>query len=86
MGTYGLEGVMRAWELEKLTTEQAIGQILQLITEIEARLCDLERKYSRMNRLTSPSVPGPKAQDRDVEERVAEEGNETEEIVEEKKD
>ena len=50
MGTYGLEGVTRAWELENLTTEQAIGQILQLIAEIEGRLREVERKYSRINR------------------------------------
>ena len=50
MGTYGLKGVTRAWELEKLTTEQAIGQILQLIAEIEGRLREVERKYSRINR------------------------------------
>lgn len=54
MGTYGLEGVIRAWELEKLTTEQAIGQILQLIAGIEERLSDLERKYSRLNRTKRP--------------------------------
>jgi hypothetical protein len=53
MGTYGLEGVIRAWELEKMTTEQAIGQILQLVVEIEGRLRDLERKYNRMNRLSA---------------------------------
>ena len=51
MGNYGLEGVIKAWELEKLTTEQAIGQILQLIGEIEDRLRDLEHKYGRMNRI-----------------------------------
>ena len=57
MGTYGLQGVMRAWELEKLTTEQAIGQILQLIAGIEERLSDLERKYSRLSRRASPGTP-----------------------------
>lgn len=58
MGTYGLEGVIRAWELEQLTTEQAIGQILQLIAEIEERLRDLEHKYGRMRRMR-PSSPLP---------------------------
>jgi hypothetical protein len=57
MGTYGLEGVIRAWELEKLTSEQAIGQILQIIVEIEGRLRDLERKYNRMNRISSSHAP-----------------------------
>jgi hypothetical protein len=58
MGTYGLRSVIQMWELEQLTTEQAVGQILQLITEIEGRLGDLERRYSRLSRLrpSSPSV------------------------------
>lgn len=50
MGTYGLRGVIHAWEVEKLTTEQAIGQILQLIGEFEERLSELERRYRQMNR------------------------------------
>lgn len=61
MGTYGLEGVMRAWEQEKLTTEQAVGQILQLIAAIEKRLRDLERKYSQVDRATPPPPPPPPA-------------------------
>lgn len=59
MGTYGLEGVMRAWEQEKLTTEQAVGQILQLIAAIEKRLRDLERKYSQADRPAPPPSPAP---------------------------
>lgn len=78
MGTYGLEGVMRAWEMEKLTTEQAVGQILQLIAEIEERLRDLERKYNKMNRLTPPSTPIPQAQDSDVEQKDEEKVEEEE--------
>lgn len=66
MGTYGLEGVIRAWELEKLTTEQAIGQILQLIAEIEERLRDLERKYARINRMSS-RIPASQPQDSEAE-------------------
>ena len=53
MGTLGLDGVKRAWELEKLTTEQAIGQILQIIVGIEDRLQDLEHRYNRINRAMS---------------------------------
>ena len=51
MGTCGLEGVKRAWELEKLTVEQAIGQILLLIDALEERQRDLERKYNKMSRV-----------------------------------
>ncbi len=31
MGTYGLEGVLMMWKAGKLTSEQAIGQMLQLL-------------------------------------------------------
>ena len=43
MGTYGLEGVVQAWKQEQLTTEQAIGQILLLLQELEERLRSAER-------------------------------------------
>jgi hypothetical protein len=71
MGTYGLKGVMRAWELEKLTTEQAIGQILQLIAEIEQRLRDLEHKYNRIDRMSarSPNAVRPQAGEDEEQER-----------------
>ena len=56
MGTYGLEGVIRAWELGQLTTEQAVGQILLLLQELEERLRSvehrLERYRERMRRLS----------------------------------
>ncbi len=47
MGTYGLEGVLRAWERGQLTTEQAIGQILLLLQELEERLHSLDRRLER---------------------------------------
>lgn len=46
MSTYGLEEVIRRWERDGLTVEQAIGQILLLLQVIEERLRDLERKLS----------------------------------------
>ncbi len=67
MGTYGLEGVMRAWELEKLTPEQTIGQILQLMGEFEERLRDIERKYRRLNKALSAAPPVSKSLDGEVE-------------------
>jgi hypothetical protein len=42
MGTYGLDGVLTAWKAGKLTTEQAVGQILQLLQELEERLGKME--------------------------------------------
>ena len=67
MGTYGLEGVMRAWELEKLTTEQTIGQILQLMGEFEERLRDIERKYRQLNKALSAAPPVSKSSESEVE-------------------
>ena len=42
MGTYGLDAVLTAWKTGKLTTEQAVGQILQLLQELEERLVKVE--------------------------------------------
>jgi hypothetical protein len=47
MGTYGLEGVIRAWEQEKMTTEQAVGQVLLLLRELEERLLRMEQSLER---------------------------------------
>jgi hypothetical protein len=38
MSAYELDEVIRRWDVGKLTTEQAIGQILQLIRERDERL------------------------------------------------
>ena len=52
MGTYGLEGVIKAWGRGDLTIEQAIGQILLLLQELEERLrsaeCRLEQHRKRV--------------------------------------
>jgi hypothetical protein len=55
------------WELEKLTTEQAVGQILQLIAEIEGRVGDLERRYSRLNRLRPASPQAAESRQNGIE-------------------
>ena len=47
MGTYGLDGVITAWEQGKLTTEQAVGQILLLLQELEQRVKSAERRLER---------------------------------------
>lgn len=44
MGTYGLQTIVEFWELEKLTPEQAIGQLLQLMIELDERLSELEKR------------------------------------------
>jgi len=58
MGTYGLKGIIRAWDLEELTTEQAIGQILLLLVEFDDRLTYLERKVEKSHRKANSRPSG----------------------------
>ena len=46
-GHLRLEGVIQTWGQGRLTTEQAIGQILLLLQELEERLRILERRLER---------------------------------------
>ncbi len=47
MGTCGLESVIQAWAREDLTIEQAIGQILLLLQELEERLGRVEQRLEQ---------------------------------------
>ena len=47
MGTYGLEDVILAWGREDLKIEQAIGQILLLLQELEERIRGAERRLEQ---------------------------------------
>lgn len=42
MGTYGLDGVLTEWKQGTLTTEQAVGQMLLLLKQLEERVRELE--------------------------------------------
>ena len=42
MGTYSLDEIIQRWFAEDLTTEQVIGQILQVLQELSRRGNDLE--------------------------------------------
>jgi hypothetical protein len=65
MGTYGLHEVIRRWGREQLTPEQAIGQILLLLVELDKRLQKLEgraihdRSDHRERQTHSESLPLP---------------------------
>ncbi len=48
MSTYGLEKVIHLWDVGKLTTEQAIGQILQLICEDRERMNEIEKRLKKV--------------------------------------
>ena len=50
MNTYGLEQVIKMWEVEQLTTEQTIGQILLLIREDRERMNEIERRLREIER------------------------------------
>lgn len=62
MGTYGLEGVIRAWGRGDLTAEQTIGQILLLLQELEERMrsieCRLEQHRERVRHQEQQKSPG----------------------------
>ena len=42
MSTYGLKRVIQMWSVDKLTAEQAIGQMLLLLQEMDERIKELE--------------------------------------------
>ena len=44
MGAYSIEELARKWFTHDITPEQAIGQILQIVQEIDRRLKELEDK------------------------------------------
>jgi hypothetical protein len=47
VGTYGLENVILAWGRGDLTVEQAVGQILLLLQELEERLRIMEHRLEQ---------------------------------------
>ena len=44
MSTYGLKLVIQMWSVDKLTAEQAIGQMLLLLQEMDERIKELENR------------------------------------------
>jgi len=44
MAAYSSEKLLQLWKQEMLTTEQAIGQLLQLVAALEARLQQIEHR------------------------------------------
>jgi hypothetical protein len=68
MGTYGLEGVMVRWKAGKLTDEQAIGQMLQLLEIMEQRLNELERRQRTLWQATGQVNEIPPRQELGEEE------------------
>lgn len=44
MAAYELDELIKRWAADKLTTEQAIGQILQQLQALSIRVGELERR------------------------------------------
>lgn len=57
MSAYELDTILKKWERGDLSSEQAIGQVLQLLQELSARVGQLERKVVGDGRTsTKPSA------------------------------
>ncbi len=69
MGTYGLEGVLRLWAAGKLSNEQAIGQMLQLLEIMEQRLNELERRQRALRAHQAPGEVGESPSRQELHER-----------------
>ena len=57
MGTYSLEELARRWFTHDITPEQAIGQLVQIIQELEQRLKALENRGKAGGAPVSASRP-----------------------------
>ena len=59
MGVYDLDTMLKKWEREELTTEQAVGQILLLLQSISQRVGRVEvtqENIRRQDRLLDRNV------------------------------
>ena len=54
MSTYTLDELIARWKHEDLTPEQMIGQLLQLLRRIDARLHELEQARTPEPARTTP--------------------------------
>ena len=50
MAAYELEKIIELWKAERLTPEQAIGQMLQVIRELQAQLREVQRRLRELER------------------------------------
>jgi len=47
MSNYNLDELINLWEREKLTTEQAVGQMLLMLRSLSEQIRELERRWWR---------------------------------------
>jgi hypothetical protein len=57
MAAYSLDTLLNRWALHQLTTEQAVGQILQILHELEPRLIRLEQTMATPRVAPMPATP-----------------------------
>ena len=62
MSAYPLETLLRQWARGDLSTEQAIGQILQIISKLQDRVQEVENKLFKRER-TERQAATPPSQD-----------------------
>ena len=49
MGSYSLDELITLWERDKLTTEQAVGQILLVLRSLSHQIRELDRRWWRQD-------------------------------------
>lgn len=59
MAAHSLETLLRLWALNTITTEQAIGQMLQILNEFEPRVKRLEQSIATLQRQLPAAPPPP---------------------------
>ena len=62
MSAYPLETLLRQWARGDLSTEQAIGQILQVLAKLQDRIQEVENRLFRQER-TEKQARTPPSQD-----------------------
>jgi hypothetical protein len=56
MGNYNLDELITRWEQEKLTAEQAVGQILLMLQSLAERVQELERWRRRQQKADNTTM------------------------------
>ena len=66
MAAYSLDTLVQCWARNQLTSEQAIGQILQILCDLEVRVKRLEQAIPSASTPSTPPTPGapPKTSNR----------------------
>ncbi len=57
MSAYPLETLLRQWARGDLSTEQAVGQILQILSKLQDRIQEVENKLFRREQAERQDPP-----------------------------